>query len=389
MKRNANAILLIVALFLVVVALNFVFFVDSRSTEEDELTGDRSSYRSTPFGTRAFFTLLEESGYKVARFEKPFTALKDNDPGTLIVIAPPPTRNPDEEEFSALSKWVEAGGLLIIVDHKIDVSIGDAIVRTEPANAAAAVHPLQPTLFTRNVEKVALSQHATRVRVDSRAATYHIGDDQAAVLADVQVGKGRIVLLTDPYVVANNGISEADNVIVALNVLAERPAGKIAFDEYHHGYGSSSTGGGLMSYFRGTPVPWMMVQAGLIAVLVVYSYGRRFGRPVALRSERRTTNLEFVSSMANITRLARASDLAMQNIYSEFRKRLCRFSGVPARIENDKLAAVAARRAGLDERELSALLARCEEISRGAQVSEPELLKLVTRTREIESQLGL
>ena len=389
MRRNANAILLIVGVFLVVVALNFVFFVDSRGTDEDELTGNRSSYRSTPFGTRAFFTLLEESGYKVARFEKPFTELKDHDPGTLIVIAPPETHNPDEEEFSAVNKWVEAGGLLIIADREINVNFGDATVRTERANAGSVVHPLQPTLFTRNVEHVALSQHATRVTVDSRAATYHIGDDQTAVLADVQVGKGRVVLLTDPYVIANNGISEADNVMVALNVLAERPAGTIVFDEYHHGYGASSTSGGLMSYFRGTPVPWMMAQAGLIAALVVYSFGRRFGRPVPLRTERRTTNLEFVSSMANITRLAQASDLAMQNIYSEFRKRLCRFSGVPARIENDRLAAVAARRAALDERELAALLARCEQISKGAQVSESELLKLVSRTREIESQLGL
>ena len=389
MKRNANAIILIVALFFVVVALNFLFFADGRATEEDEVTGDRSSYRSTRFGTRAFFTLLEESGYKVARFEKRFTELKDQDPGTLIVIAPPQAHNPDQEELTALNTWVEAGGLLIIVDREIDVDIGDAGITTEGGIGGSTVHPLQPTVFTRNVERVALSEHATRVKVDSRTVTYHIGDEQAAILADAQVGKGRVVLLTDPYVVANNGIAEADNVMVALNLLAERPPGRIVFDEYHHGYGSMSTGGGLMSYFRGTPVPWMMAQAGLIAMLVVYSYGRRFGRPVPLRTERRTTNLEFVSSMANITRLAQASDLAMQNIYSEFRKRLCRFSGVPASIENDKLAAVAARRARLDEREVAGLLARCEEVSRGEQVSEAELLKLVARTREIESLLGL
>jgi Domain of unknown function (DUF4350) len=389
MKRNANAILLLAGLFVVVVALNFVFFIDSRGTEENEQTGDRSSYRSTPYGTLAFYTLLEESGYRVARFEKPFTELKNNEPGTLIVIAPPGAHNPDQEEISAVSKWVEAGGLLVIIDREIQVPVGDANVHTQPASSKSAVHSLQPTPLTRNVERVALSEYATRVSVDSRAATYHIGDDQAAVLADAQVGKGRVVLLSDQYIVANNGISQADNVILALNLLAMRPAGKIAFDEYHHGYGASSTSGGLMSYFHGTPVPWMMAQAGLIAVLVVYSFGRRFGRPVPLRRERRTTNLEFVSSMANITRLAQASDLAMENIYSEFRKRLCRFSDVPAKIENKRLAAIAASRAKLDERELSLLLRRCEKISRGEQVSESELLRLVTRIREIESQIGL
>jgi hypothetical protein len=389
MRRNANAIILIVSLFLLVVALNFVFFVDKRATgEEDELTADRSSYRSTPYGTLALYTLLEESHYNVTRFEKPFTELKEHEPGTLLVIAPPDVHNPNQEEFEAVNKWVEDGGLLIIIDRDISVNIGDVSVRTEPAVLKSGVHTLQPTSFTRGVERVALSEYASRVKVDSRSATYHIGDDQAAVVADAQVGKGRVVLLTDPYLVANNGISQADNVVLALNLLAGRPAGAIAFDEYHHGYGASTTGEGLMSYFRGTPVPWMMAQVGLIALLVVYSRGRRFGRPLPLKRERRTTNLEFVSSMANITRLAHASDLAMENIYAEFRKRLCRFGGVPAKVENEKLAVAVARRSKLDERELGTLLARCEEVARGEQVSESELLKLVVRIREIETRLG-
>ena len=389
MKRNANAILLLAGLFVLLVALNFVFFVDKSAAEEDELTADRSSYSSTPYGTRAFYTLLEESRYDVTRFEKPYTELKDHEPGTLVLITPPDVHNPDEEEFNALDKWIEAGGLLIIVDRNIDKQIGDAGIHTEYAVVKSPVRILQPTPLTRGVQQIAVSEYATRVKVDSRATTYHIGDDQAAVVADAQVGKGRVVLLTDPFIVANNGISQADNVILALNLFDGRPTGKIAFDEYHHGYGARTTGQGLMSYFRGTPVPWMFAQVALIVALVVYSNGRRFGRPVPLKRERRTTNLEFVSSMANITRLAQATDLAMANIYAEFRKRLCKFSRVPSKIENGKLAAATARRAKIDERELATLLARCEEISRGEPVSDSELLKLVGRIREIESQLGV
>ena len=388
MRRNAKAILLVAGLFLLLVALNFLFFVDARATEEDELTGSRSSYRSTPYGTLGFYTLLEESRFNVTRFEKPFTELKSSEPGTLVVIAPPKTRQPDEQEFVALNKWVEAGGLLIIIDREIRVPVGDGEAHTETAESETGVRPLQPTPFTRSVQRVALSEYASRVRVSTRSATYHIGDEQAAVLADAQVGQGRIVMLTDQFVVANNGISQADNVMLAMNLFESRPAGEIAFDEYHHGYGTSSAGDGLMAYFRGTPVPWMFAQVGLIAALVVYSQGRRFGRPIPLRQVRRTTNLEFVSSMANITRLAEASDLAMENIYSEFRKRLCRYCGVPAKIENAGLAKAAAQRARLDERELSVLLSRCEEIARGESVSEPDLLRLVKRIRKIEAELG-
>jgi hypothetical protein len=388
MKSNASAILLILALLAVLVALNFVFFVDTRDAEESETSADRSSYRTTPYGTHAFYTLLEESDYTVTRLEKPFTEITERDSiGTLVLISLPEANNPDDEEFQSLNKWVESGGLLIIIDREIRVAFGEASASTHPGNPKSAMRPLQPTLYTRGVDYIKASQHATRVNLDSKAAVYHIGDEQGALLADTKVQQGRVVMLTDPYIVANNGIKDADNVILALNLLAGRPDGKIAFDEYHHGYGSKIASGGVMSYFRGTPVPWMMAQAGLIAALVVYSFGRRFARPIPLKQERRTTNLEFVSSMANITRLARASDLAIQNIYSEFRKRLCRFSGLPSKVDNLKLAAATARRAKLKEGEIARLLTRCEEIALGAEVSDAELLKLVSRIREIESQI--
>jgi len=389
MRKNAKAVSLVAGLFLLFIALNFAFFADNRASEENEINGDRSSYRTTPYGARAFYTLLEESQYGVMRWEKPFTELKERDPGTLIVIAPPVQYNPDEDEITALNNWLDSGGLLIIVDREIKLGLGDAIINTEPAAVRSDVHPLQPTSFTRGIQRVAISELATGVKVDSRSVTYHIGDTQSAILADARLGKGRVVLLTDQYIVANNGVSQADNVKLGLNLLADRPPGKIAFDEYHHGYGHTWAGGGIMSYFRGTPVPWMLAQGALIAVLVVYSYGKRFGRPIPLRRERRTTNLEFVSSMANITRLAEASDLAMEDIYSEFRKRLCRFSGVSPKLENSKLAAAAARRSRIDARDLSEVLTRCEEVAEGTPVSEGELLKLVTRIRGIESQLNL
>jgi hypothetical protein len=390
MKSNASAILLIIALFALLVGLNFVFFVDTREAEESEKSADRSSYRTTRYGTHAFYTLLEESKYPVARLEKPFTEITERDAiGTLVIISLPEANNPNEEEFKSLNKWVESGGLLIIIDREIRIAFGEANAKTQPGDPKSTMHLLQPTIYTRGVDYIKASQYASRVILDSKAAVYHIGDEQGALLADTKVEQGRVVMLTDPYIIANNGIKDADNVILALNLLADRPNGKIAFDEYHHGYGTSIASGGVMSYFRGTPVPWMMAQAGLIAALVVYSYGRRFARPIPLKQERRTTNLEFVSSMANITRLARASDLAIQNIYSEFRKRLCRFNGLPPKVDNRELAARTARRAKLEESEIARLLARCEEVARGEEVSDAELLKLVARIREIESQLGL
>src|SRR5437773_12379861 len=100
MKRNSTAILILFAVFLLIVGLNFLFMVDDRENEESEQNGSRSSYRSTPFGTMAYYSLLEQSGYKVTRFEKPFTKLKERlDVHTLLVISPPPNAPFSEEEF--------------------------------------------------------------------------------------------------------------------------------------------------------------------------------------------------------------------------------------------------------------------------------------------------
>jgi hypothetical protein len=389
MRRNSRAILLLAVLFLVLVAINFFFFVDNPDTQENEQTGSRSSYRSTPYGTLAFYTLLEESGYPVTRLETPYTKLKDRgEVTTLVIISPPPTANYTSEEFNSLTEWVEAGNLLIIIDRDIEVKLNDVSISTQPGGTQSVVRPLQPSVYTRGVKNPAFSGYAKRVKVASNEVTYHMGDDQGAVLADSMAGAGRVVMLTDPFIVANNGIAEGDNVVIALNLFSDRSDGKIAFDEYHHGYGAAASGG-VMAYFEGTPVPWMLWQVGLIAARSVYSYGRRFARPLPLARERRTTNLEFVSSMANITRLARATDLAMTSVYSEFHKRLCRYSGLPSKTETARLAAAAARRAKIDEEELRRLLARCEEVAGGRAVSDSELLQLVKRVREVEAQLKL
>src|SRR5215472_5284546 len=126
MRTGSKGVLLVVCIFVVFIALNLLFFVDSRESTETEETGDRSSYHSTPYGTLAYYTLLEENGVKVSRLERPFTSLKSaGDLGTLFVIAPPPQYNPSNEEFESLNNWLESGGLLIIIDREIKITLGD------------------------------------------------------------------------------------------------------------------------------------------------------------------------------------------------------------------------------------------------------------------------
>src|SRR5262249_4854448 len=222
MKRNASAILIVLFFFLVIVGLNFVFMTGEEENKETEENGNRSSYRSSPYGTLAYYTLLEQSGYPVTRLEKPFTKLKDrSDIGTLVIISLPPMMNPSEEEFKALIEWVQAGHQLVIIDRDIYVPFCDILGPTTDYSSQEKdllFHPTQPTLFTLGVNQVKATTYASRVSVEKGVVTYHISDSRGAILADSPVGSSRVVMLTEPYIVANNGIAEADNTQLAVNL---------------------------------------------------------------------------------------------------------------------------------------------------------------------------
>src|SRR5258708_381683 len=84
----------------------------------------------------------------------------------------------------------------------------------------------------------------------SPAPVVHFEGERGALLVDYPHGQGRIVLLSDPFVVANNGLGRADNLQLAINVVGGY-GGPVAFDEFHQGH--AATHNALIQYFQGTP----------------------------------------------------------------------------------------------------------------------------------------
>jgi hypothetical protein len=206
------------------------------------------------------------------------------------------------------------------------------------------------------------------------------------LLVDYPYGNGRIVLLSDPFIVANNGIGRADNVLLALNVIGN-DGGLIAFDEFHQG--RAATQNALFQYFSGTPVMAICVQLALIGLAIVWSRGRRFARPLPLPHVDRRSKLEFVASMAELQQRARAHDLALENIYARVRRVLVRYAGLHNNSARAEVARRVAMRSGLKREELETLMRNCEDTINGQSHQPREVLRLAQRLREIESALGL
>ncbi len=222
--------------------------------------------------------------------------------------------------------------------------------------------------------------------VVSPAPVVHFEGERGALLVDYPHGQGTIVLLSDPFIVANNGVSRADNLQLAINVVAGY-GGLVSFDEFHQGH--AATRNALIQYFSGTPVMALFGQLALIGLAIVWSRGRRFARPLPLPQIDRRSSLEFVASMAELQQRAKGHDLALENIYGRVRRGLVRHAGLTNSSPRAEIAARVAARSGLSRPELESLMRKCEETINGAPTNGKETLRLVKRLRQIESRLGL
>jgi len=226
---------------------------------------------------------------------------------------------------------------------------------------------------------------ATSVGV-SPAPVVHLSTSKAPLLVDYPHGKGRIILLGDPYIVANGGIGLKDNLKLTTNVLAASD-GLVAFDEFHQGHGASRNP--FVGYFEGTPVLAICGQIVFLILLMLWTRGRRFARPLPLVQADRRSSLEFVASMAELQQRARAYDLAIENIYSRTRRVLARYAGVdynsPRRVIAERIAA----RSTIKAHQLDTLMSQAEEAINGGAISERQSIQLVKRLREVEITLGL
>jgi hypothetical protein len=173
---------------------------------------------------------------------------------------------------------------------------------------------------------------------------------------------------------------------LAINLLSTK-SGITAFDEYHQGYGTNDNR--LFAYFENTPVIAVFAQLGLLAALFFWSSGRRFARPLPLENTNRLSKLEYVGAMAEIQENTKAYDLAIESIFSEFRRKLIRFGGSDNTISNESLAEIIANRSKINANELSKLMNDCVAIRQGEQTNKKEVFGLVKRIREIEAELGI
>ena len=214
----------------------------------------------------------------------------------------------------------------------------------------------------------------------------HVASGEKNLVVDMPYGSGRIVLVSDPYIVSNAGIGLVDNATLALNLVSG--GGTIAFDEYHQGYGADNNR--LFRYFEGTPVISIFIQLAALVLLVLISQSRRFARPLPDAEPDRLSKLEYIAAMAELQQRTAAYDLAIENIYADFRRRVSRLVGADnTTVRRPELAELVAQRAKMPAAEIEQLMFQCEDVIHGEPTDRKETVELIKQLRAVEEKLGM
>lgn len=224
-------------------------------------------------------------------------------------------------------------------------------------------------------------------KVSRTAPVIHLGDSEKNILVDYPFRAGQIIYLSDPYIITNSGIRLVDNAQLATNIF-DAKQGIIAFDEFHQGYGRNDNR--LFEYFSGTPVIPIFLQIILIIGLLFYSQSRRFARALPAEVPDRLSKLEYVSAMAQLQGRTKAYDLAVENVYREFRRRVSRLLGVDnLTAKREELAEKIAKRTDYTKEEMKKMMFKCEDIMHGEPAKRKEIIDLISQLRKVEESLGL
>jgi hypothetical protein len=199
-----------------------------------------------------------------------------------------------------------------------------------------------------------------------------MGQGNAVIVAGLKHGAGYIYLSSATYPFTNEGLGDAENAALVLNMLRRVPSGgRIQFDEYHHGFFTPPSTGRLL---LGNPWGWAAAYAVAVIAIYLILSGRRFGRPIPLKEEvARRSSAEYIESMADLFQRGGKRAYILRHYHNAFKRRLARKDGVNPQLDDAEFVRELARVRQVDEAQLTALLARL----RNDKPSESDLVHTV------------
>jgi uncharacterized protein DUF4350 len=340
------------------------------------------SYLTGQHGAKAAFTLLQQSGYTVERWEQPLSDLAGHSgPGTVVIVAEPFSY--ERADRDAIASILRKGGRVLATGLQGGLLLpGNAVTLfKEISFAACEAQPdgLQPLA---GAGPVWIVPRATWRESRSEFRTAYTCAGQPVVV-EYPIGKGTAVWWASSTPLENRSIPLGQNLELLLNSIGPSQGQHIYWDESLHGQRHSQ-----WDYVSGPVWPLLSIGALGLALLVILSYSRRSGPVRPLPQTPRTTPIEFLDALGALYRSTGAATTALEIAWERFRVQSGLLTGQrTAQLDARQLAAGIERRFGVIGADMEADLVAAEEGCWNESLKPRRALALIQALRRHEETL--
>ena len=363
-------------------------------TETPESVG--SSLDGGPRGTLALYRWLQSSGFDVSQVQsgQRFPPVS----GTLVMVNP----NSDfpEGQAGTVKSWVEAGNTLVLAMGSQQGDLSNAIGDRHPilrefgisldlsSGYSDTVSLSQPLFNDPPVDRVRLAGvwslslpvSDTVVLVSSQDSD----GNRLPLAAMMQVGQGRLYIVSGDYALNNTGIKEESNGAFVYNMIKMAGNKRVVFDEAHHG---QSVGGDILALFTSYPWGWALIYGALMVGLYYFWSARRLGPPLPVVSpdQRRPTS-DYVRSVASLFRRARKPGYAAERYLQFFKRTLSRHAELDPFLTDARFVQSLSERGRypFNQDEMLHVIERLRKLEGGGTMSESVEAEALSAIREAE-----
>ena len=375
------------SLFVALIVLLAVF-----TPQDADTSTVPNSYLPGKFGAKAAYTLLEQSGYQIERWEQPLNELAEHaNPQTVLIVAAPDTFERDEK--SAVRTILRKGGRVLVTDFAGGMLLPATGVNPskQVSFAACQAQPegLQP-LAARGT--IWITPRAGWEITDPVMRTAYSCSGQPVVV-EYPYGKGRAIWWASSTPLENDSISRGQNLELLLNSVGPAAGKHVYWDESLHGslHGAKRS----MWDFVSGPV-WPLLWSGCLglAILMILSFSRRSGPVRSLPQAPRTTPIEFLDALGGLYRATGATSTAVQIAWDRFRTQATRLTGLQglagkasSELDAEQIASTIERRFGTLAQDMKPDLIAAEEACWNEKLKPHRALTLVRALRQHEETM--
>lgn len=356
----------------IVIILTLVAAPNSSSRKNDS----GSTYGRNPNGYGAWYEYMSNKEIPLKRWRKPFSKLIEDDVQGVTYI-------------QILSKADFLGGLGSISKSKSNwISKGNTLVivgNYQPATAA----PFEGMISYR---PQALSEQKIQIKTTRRyqkrakdKTTSILEDRYGAVVWQEDIGKGKVIYCTTPYLAANAYQDATDNYEFLAELVSENEA--IWVDEYIHGYKDQETinneqRGNILNYLAQTPLFLLFIQTSIImAAIAAISAFRRFGQPIIPQRAIADNSTAYIKALAGVLEKANSTDFVVKAIAKDEQRKLQASLGLgKSLVDQEALIAAWKQQRGESTSELRQLL---QVSNTKKKVSDAKLITWIQKWQKI------